>query len=67
MDAEEAVVAASLTKMQVCRLLAIRIKELSQVAGTVDDERFRLVAHHLGAAADLIIQIGDDLRERGAA
>lgn len=59
--------AAPLTKPQVLRLLTIRLKELCQVAGSIDDERFRLVAHHLGAAADLIIQIGDADRTENAA
>jgi hydrogenase-4 membrane subunit HyfE len=52
-----------LTKRQILTLMASRLKALIQVAGTVGDDRMRLVAHHLTAAANLLIDIGETERE----
>ncbi len=54
---------APLTPRQSVMGIARVLRGAIQVAGTVQDERMRLVAHHLIAAADLLVEIGDAMRE----
>ncbi len=51
-----------LTPRQIVTWIARNLKNQMLVAGTVRDERMRLVTHHLGAAADLLLEIGDAMR-----